>query len=109
MRWRAHSPRGEISSLFLLPTFPASCITAEVVRAVTHLCWDGEERREGIDRTVAYCIIGRVERPRVLFVCVHNSARSQMSAGLLRSLPGARVVVRNAVCEAGPRPPESHS
>jgi len=77
------------------------------VRAVTHLCWDGEERREGIDRTVAYRIIGRVERPRVLFVCVHNSARSQMAEGLLRSMAGDRVVVRSAGLEAGTLRPEA--
>lgn len=35
-------------------------------------------------------------RPTVLFVCVHNSGRSQMAAGLLRHLGGDRVEVRSA-------------
>ncbi|UOE22117.1 metalloregulator ArsR/SmtB family transcription factor [Thermobifida halotolerans] len=34
--------------------------------------------------------------PEVLFVCVHNAGRSQMAAGLLRSLAGERVVIRSA-------------
>jgi ArsR family transcriptional regulator, arsenate/arsenite/antimonite-responsive transcriptional repressor / arsenate reductase (thioredoxin) len=36
---------------------------------------------------------------RVLFVCTHNSARSQMAEGLLRSLGGARVEVFSAGTE----------
>lgn len=35
-------------------------------------------------------------RPEVLFVCVHNAGRSQMAAGLLAKLGGARVGVRSA-------------
>jgi arsenate reductase len=46
-------------------------------------------------------MIGFVERPRVLFLCVHNSARSQLAEGLLRSMAGDRVVVRSAGLEAG--------
>jgi arsenate reductase len=36
------------------------------------------------------------ERPVVLFVCVHNAGRSQMAAGLLRSLAGDAIDVRSA-------------
>ena len=35
-------------------------------------------------------------RPEVLFVCVHNAGRSQMSAALLAHHAGDRVVVRSA-------------
>jgi arsenate reductase len=52
-------------------------------------------------------IIGGVERPRVLFLCVHNSARSQMAEGLLRSMAGDGVVVRSAGLEAGRLRPEA--
>jgi len=37
-----------------------------------------------------------VQRPEVLFVCVHNAGRSQMAAGLLDHHAGGRVVVRSA-------------
>jgi len=40
-----------------------------------------------------------VERPEVLFVCVHNAGRSQMAAGLLNELAGDRVTVRSAGSE----------
>ena len=36
------------------------------------------------------------DRPSVLFVCVHNAGRSQMSAGWLRHLAGDRIEVRSA-------------
>jgi len=36
------------------------------------------------------------ERPRVLFVCVHNAGRSQMAAALLEELAGGGVEVRSA-------------
>ena len=36
------------------------------------------------------------QKPSVLFVCVHNSGRSQMAAGWLRELAGERVEVRSA-------------
>ncbi len=36
------------------------------------------------------------EIPEVLFVCVHNSGRSQIAAGLLDKLAAGRVTVRSA-------------
>ncbi|WP_423922737.1 arsenate reductase ArsC [Frigoribacterium sp. 2-23] len=39
------------------------------------------------------------ERPRVLFVCVHNAGRSQMAAGFLEALAGDRIDVRSAGSE----------
>ncbi|WP_019135127.1 arsenate reductase ArsC [Cellulomonas massiliensis] len=36
------------------------------------------------------------DRPRVLFVCVHNAGRSQMAAGFLTALSGGAVDVRSA-------------
>jgi arsenate reductase (thioredoxin) len=38
-------------------------------------------------------------RPTVLFVCVHNSGRSQMAAGYLSDLAGDRVTVLSAGSE----------
>jgi arsenate reductase len=40
------------------------------------------------------------ERARVLFLCTHNSARSQMAEGMLRYLAGARFEVHSAGTEA---------
>jgi arsenate reductase (thioredoxin) len=40
------------------------------------------------------------DRARVLFLCTHNSARSQMAEGLLRALAGARFEVHSAGTEA---------
>lgn len=37
-----------------------------------------------------------VQKPSVLFVCVHNAGRSQMAAGWLRHLAGNRIEVRSA-------------
>ena len=39
------------------------------------------------------------DTPTVLFVCVHNAGRSQMAAGWLRALAGARVQVLSAGSE----------
>ena len=39
-------------------------------------------------------------RTRVLFVCIHNSARSQMAEGLLRHLAGDHFEVVSAGTEA---------
>jgi arsenate reductase len=41
----------------------------------------------------------RVDRPSVLFVCVHNAGRSQMAAGWLRHLAGDAVRIHSAGSE----------
>jgi len=41
------------------------------------------------------------EKIRVLFVCVHNSARSQMAEALLKSMGGDRFEVESAGIEPG--------
>src|SRR5918999_1763557 len=48
-----------------------------------------------------------VDRTRVLFLCVRNSARSQMAEGLLRSMAGDAVEVKSAGLEAGGLRPEA--
>lgn len=40
-------------------------------------------------------------KPKVLFVCVHNSARSQMAEALLKSMAGDRFEVESAGLEPG--------
>ena len=42
------------------------------------------------------------EKPSVIFVCVHNAGRSQMSAGFARHLSGERAVVQSAGSVPGP-------
>jgi Protein-tyrosine-phosphatase len=41
------------------------------------------------------------DKPSVLFVCVHNAARSQMAQGWLRHLAGDAIEVRSAGSEPG--------
>ena len=40
-------------------------------------------------------------KPRVLFLCIHNSARSQMAAAFLKQLAGDRFDVESAGLEPG--------
>ncbi len=41
------------------------------------------------------------DKPRVLFVCIHNAGRSQMAAGYASSLSAGRVEVRSGGSEPG--------
>lgn len=41
------------------------------------------------------------EKPRVLFVCIHNAGRSQMAAGYATALSGGAVEVRSGGSEPG--------
>lgn len=47
------------------------------------------------------------KKKRVLFLCIHNSARSQMAEGLLRHVAGERYDVYSAGIEAGSLRPEA--
>lgn len=40
-----------------------------------------------------------MSRPRVLFLCTHNSARSQMAEGFLRAMAGDRLEAGSAGTE----------
>lgn len=44
-----------------------------------------------------------MNRPSVLFVCVHNAGRSQMASGFLRALAGDQIEVRSAGSAPGDR------
>jgi arsenate reductase (thioredoxin) len=44
-------------------------------------------------------LILKEEKKKVLFICTHNSARSQMAEGLLRALRGDRYNVHSAGTE----------
>jgi arsenate reductase (thioredoxin) len=48
-----------------------------------------------------------MERRRILFVCTHNSARSQMAEGMLRAWAGDRFEVASAGTEAAGLRPEA--
>jgi arsenate reductase len=48
-----------------------------------------------------------LNKSRILFLCIHNSARSQMAEGLLRQLAGDRFDVFSAGIEAGTLRPEA--
>lgn len=48
-------------------------------------------------------------KKRVLFLCIHNSARSQMAEGLLRAAGGDRYEVASAGLDAGSLRPEAVS
>ncbi len=45
--------------------------------------------------------VGTLDRPGVLFLCVHNAGRSQMAAGFLRTLSGDRVDVFSGGSDPG--------
>src|SRR5918992_1289569 len=48
-----------------------------------------------------------MSKTKILFLCTHNSARSQMAEGLLRHLAGARFEVYSAGTEATSVRPEA--
>src|SRR5215218_8681344 len=50
-----------------------------------------------------------MDKTRVLFVCTHNSARSQMAEGLLRQLAGDRFEAFSAGTDASSVRPEAIS
>jgi arsenate reductase (thioredoxin) len=55
---------------------------------------------KGKRETGAYKLRSMPEKPRVLFLCIHNSARSQMAEGMLRNLAEGRFEVMSAGTEA---------
>ncbi len=66
------------------------------------------ERAERAERVEAAERAGGVDGPqkaRVLFLCTHNSARSQMAEGILRQIGGNLV----EVCSAGTEPSQVHA
>ena len=52
-------------------------------------------------RALARLEVGALDRPAVLFLCVHNAGRSQMAAGWLRRLAGDAVDVFSGGSESG--------
>ncbi len=52
-------------------------------------------------RALARLEVGAVDRPAVLFLCVHNAGRSQIAAGFLRHLAAGRVDVFSGGTEPG--------
>jgi protein-tyrosine-phosphatase len=53
-------------------------------------------------RALARLEVGTLDRPAVLFLCVHNAGRSQMAAGWLRRLAGDSVDVFSGGSDPGP-------
>jgi arsenate reductase len=41
------------------------------------------------------------EKPRILFVCIHNAGRSQMASGYAKALSGGAIEVRSGGSEPG--------
>jgi protein-tyrosine-phosphatase len=50
-----------------------------------------------------------MNKPTVLFVCIHNAGRSQMAAGYLQHLAGDRIQVLSAGTEPATRSTRSRS
>lgn len=67
-------------------------------RSERSLCW-GDDR--GIDVDFCERKWATRMRPSVLFLCVHNSGRSQMAAGWTRALAGDRIDVLSGGSEPG--------
>lgn len=75
----------------------------EVAAAVAHAVrfaadWLADAAR---GRAVRCAVSPTSRRPRVLFVCLHDTGRAQMAAALLRRRAGGRVAVRSAGPVAG--------